>query len=90
MIDADRPTPTRRRPRAAADETGPDVAEVAPISPSTPSARSEPTENAPVATVQLNTRISEDLYDLVRSAKYERRTTIREVVEHALRTTYSN
>ena len=43
MIDADRPTPTRRRPRAAADETGPDVAEVAPISPSTPSARSEPT-----------------------------------------------
>lgn len=84
----DRPTPPRRRPRAAADETGPDVAEITTIqqSPQDPPANSSPKL---ASTVQLNTRVSADVYKLVIDAKFRRRTSIREAVEYALRTTYS-
>ena len=86
MTDDTRPTPPRRKPRAASDETGPDVAEVA--SPVSPISKPDHVETA-LPTVQLNTRISAELYQLVVDAKYDRRTTIREVVEHALHTTYT-
>lgn len=97
---ADRPVPARRPARPAAD-AGHDP--VDPVSSSVP-AVDRPTSNSgewersvtrpargrcgPEPTVQLNTRVSQNVRSLVDDVVVDTGQSLRDVVEHALRHTY--
>ncbi len=97
MTSDGRPTP-RTRPRPAADEgTDPVASAAAPAANATGTRSAEPapaqTRRGPERTVQLNVRIAEDVADILEhalaDAQARSNTSKRQVVEHAIRATYS-
>lgn len=87
MTDRPEPAPRKRRPRPAGDEESADVASVV-NKVSTEPARPAPPTSEPF--VQVNVRLPQSLHQLMVDQKFERRTSIREVVEHALHSTYGS
>lgn len=98
MTDRDRPSPRPRPAPQTEDPARPSTRSQAPTAEatSTPPAEtrvpSEPTpprrRRGAVPTVQLNTRVSEEISDLVQFVTDERGWSKREAVEHALKTTF--
>ncbi len=88
MTNNDRPTP-RSRPRPAADETLDPV--VSRPQRGMPSAGGEPpaVRRGPEPTVQLNVRVAADVSDLIDRATQSTGRTKRQLIEHAVRATYS-
>jgi len=88
MTSGDRPTP-RSRPRPAADETVDPV--VSQPQRAMPSAVGVPpaVRRGPEPTVQLNVRVAADISDLIDRATQSTGHTKRQLIEHAIRTTYS-
>ena len=88
MTSDDRPTP-RSRPRPAADETvDPVVSQPQRVMPSAVRAPLA-VRRGPEPTVQLNVRVAADISDLIDRATQTTGHTKRQLIEHAIRTTYS-
>jgi hypothetical protein len=86
-MNDDRPTP-RRRPQPAADEATDPVVGTAGAGGGTtlpPVRRQEPEP-----TVQLNVRIAADVSALINQATTETGRTKRQLIEHAIRSTYGS
>lgn len=91
--EKDRPTP-RRRARPAVDE-GHDPADFAPAAAAAPAAAPRPpaaprpaVRRGPEPTVQLNTRVSQEVRGIVDDEIGASGRSLREVVEYAIRQTY--
>jgi hypothetical protein len=78
VISNDRPVP-RSRPRPAPDDALDPIHSAPPRSP----------RRGPEATVQLNVRVAGDISDLLDREHRATDRTKRELIEHAIRTTYS-
>ena len=86
MTSSERPTP-RSRPRPAADEasdpiTGPPAATVLHPDPA-------PARRGPEPTVQLNVRVASEVSALIDRAAARSGRTKRQLIENAIRNTYS-
>jgi len=88
MTSDDRPTP-RSRPRPATDEALDPV--VNQPQRAMPSATGDPlaVRRGPEPTVQLNVRVAADVSDRIDRATQSTGHTKRQLIEHAIRTTYS-
>lgn len=80
-----RPQPrTRTQPRPAADESH-DPIDQRPAIPQ----QTSPSRQGPQPTVQLNVRISPDVADLISRMYQATNQSKRELIEHAIRSTYA-